>query len=105
QKIERLPLSQQPKQNFLAVVDDDHVMALGLQVKTESLGDVALIFHNQDTAHTRYTLGRRMVNVLPWPSPSLSAKTSPPCRRTMERQRKRPKPVPLTWSAPRPCTR
>ncbi len=80
-------------------------IAFGFQIEAQASRDVGFILDDQQTAHTRYTRGSRMVNVLPRPSPSLSALTSPPWRLIISRTMNSPRPVPLTRSVARLYTR
>ena len=108
----------EPRQSRLAVAFNGGLVALGLQVIEESLGEVGLVFDDenaQGTAHQalnsrswvvwRRRRGSWTLTVVPLPSPALSAKTSPPCWRAMERTMKSPRPVPLVRSTERAGTR
>ena len=80
-----LRLSEQFERSF-ACLGDLNGMVLGFKVETQPVGQVPLIFNNQNVAHEccrefegRATeAGSSRVNVLPWPGPSLSANARPP---------------------------
>ena len=87
---------EQQRQRLLAVVGDGHLVAFGLEVETQAVGDVRLVVHDEDAAHAGFDCsatasaspakrGSSTVNVAPWPSPSLCANTRPPCARAIER--------------------
>src|SRR5439155_10528582 len=83
---------------ILTAIHDFDPVSFRLQIELEAAGEVRFVFHHQQVAHAASLRGSRMVMVAPCPSPSLSAKASPPCLRAMERTRKSPSPVPFTWA-------
>ena len=52
--------------------------AMAVTFEPHPLRVCLFVFDNQDPAHARYTRGSLTKNVLPCPSPSLSAYASPP---------------------------
>ena len=94
--VERLVAFEQQGQRLLAVVGHGDVMAFGLEVEAQAVGDVRLVVHDEDAAHAGFdrsttvsaspaNRGSSTVNVAPWPSPSLCANTRPPWARAIER--------------------
>ena len=86
--IELVALDPQQGHGGGAIAFDVHVVAIGGEVEAQALGDVLLIFDDQDAAHATRSgasLGNSSVNVAPSPSPWLSANTRPPCWRAIER--------------------
>ena len=93
-------------QRTFAIAHDGDCVPFGLQVELQTLGQMGFVFDNQNMAHAghvlrgagnyKFTLGNSSTTVVPWPSPSLSANTRPPCFRAMARTMKRPRPVPFT---------
>ena len=78
-------IGQQPVKRRLAVaVHIDH-MALGFKVEPQALGEVRLVFDDQDVAHFAFMRGNSSVKVAPLPSPVLSANTRPPCALAIDR--------------------
>src|SRR5439155_17684 len=106
--VEIFPVPQKALRGALPVTDYFRRVPFCLQIETQSLRQVSLIFDNQHTAHDsdlgspaggnsvrgdsvlgnsvfgssvrgRPILGNSRVIVVPRPSPSLSAKTLPPC--------------------------
>ena len=88
--------SSEQRQRLLAVAGDGHLVALGLEVEAQAVGDVRLVLDDEDAAHADFGCsatasaspakrGSSTVNVAPRPSPSLWANTRPPCARAMER--------------------
>ena len=82
----------------LAGVDDVGVVAFGFEIEPQAVGEVLLVFDDEDAAHAGGSArgswsGERAAAAR---APSLSAKTLPPCLRATERTMKRPRPVPLT---------
>src|SRR6266576_4388613 len=96
ERIEIPTVFQEQLQRLFTVAAHLHGITLRLQVKAKPFGQMCFIFHDQDPRHTWYTLGRRSVNVLPRPAPSLWADASPPWRRAMDRTMNNPRPVPFT---------
>ena len=82
--VEDAPLFQQEIERLLAVCRDDRLMAFGLEIELEAVGDVLLVFDDQDSTHV-VSRGSSSVNVAPRPSPSLCANTRPPCARAIDR--------------------
>src|SRR5580700_1318183 len=101
-------------------------MSFGLQVELQPLCQVRLVLYHQDAAHDTVAfpgnsfsgnslrgnsflgnsfLGNSKVTVVPFPAPSLSANTRPPCLRAMERTMNNPRPVPFTCESERCATR
>jgi hypothetical protein len=78
---------------------------LGFEVEAEAVGQVLFVFDDEDAAHAAGSRGSCSVKVLPWPGPSLSANTRPPCLRATELTMKSPSPVPLTRKAISPGIR
>ncbi len=104
--VEALPPAEEHVERRLAVGHRLDAVALGFEVEAQAVGEVLLVLDYQHRrAHLWSPLGRRIVNVLPRPGPSLSAKTCPPCFFTTERTMKRPRPVPLTRAMTRPGAR
>ena len=95
-RVIRRAIGEQAIERGLAVAIDVNRVALGLEVEPQAIGQVCLVFNDQDAAHLFFTRGNSSVNVAPLPSPMLSANTRPPCALAMERTMKRPSPVPLT---------
>ena len=79
-------------------------IALSLEIEAQPLRQMGLIFDHQNAAQA-LALGSSRVMVAPRPSPSLWAKTRPPCLRAIALTINRPSPVPLTgerdWLATR----
>src|SRR4029453_18105254 len=117
-------LLQHDVERLFTVGRDDRVVTFGLEVEAQPIGNVLLVFDNENTAHGEMgsgvilrfskkdsrphyevSRGNSRVNVDPWPSPSLCANTRPPCARAIERTMYRPRPVPLMWRSPRVWTR
>ena len=92
-------------QRRLPGIDDLDVVLLGDQVEAEPLGDVLLVFDDENTAHCGGNTGSCTVNVLPRPGPSLSANTLPPWRAITDRAMNSPRPVPFTRVATAPGIR
>lgn len=87
----------QPLQRGLAVGGQGHLVPVCLEVEAQAHGQVRLVLDDQDARHQGLTSrGNSMVKVDPRPSPSLVAKTRPPCCRTTDRTMYSPRPVPLT---------
>src|SRR5262249_33294021 len=95
----------EPGQRGFAGVDHVSVVALGLEVEPQPLGQVLLVFDDEDALGHRAphadagALGSSSVNVLPRPCPALSANARPPCLRATERTMKRPRPLPFVRTA------
>ena len=84
--VEDAALVEQQVERLLAVGRDDGLVAFGLEVEAQAVGDVLLVFDDQDAAHDQSSrVGSSSVNVAPRPSPSLCANTRPPCARAIER--------------------
>ncbi len=79
----------------LARLDIRHLVAFGLEVEPQALGDMQFVFDDQDPAHRCGASGSSMVNVLPRPAPSLSAKALPPCLLHDRLHDEQPEPRPL----------
>ena len=95
----------------LAISDNFSGVSFGLQIEHQSLRQMGFIFHHENAEWLRHRAlpdwFRRSVqgisascnrSVVPFPSPSLKAVASPPCCRAIVRTRKRPSPVPFTFS-------
>ena len=95
---------EQQIESTLAVAHDLHRVPFGLQVELQALGEMSFVFDNQNAAHATLR-GSSMTTVVPRPSPSLAAKTRPPCLRATARTINNPRPVPLTLLKVRPGTR
>src|SRR4051812_19153507 len=70
-------------QRAFAITGDGDLVAFGFKVEAQAIGQVLFIFDNKDVAHALLpdsAFGNSNVNVLPWFSPGLSAKTRPPWR-------------------------
>jgi hypothetical protein len=50
-----------------------HGMAFRFKIEAKPLREMCFVFDHQNAAHARYTRGKRIVKVLPNPSPWLSA--------------------------------
>ena len=72
------PLSDNQRSEFY------DVMSIGLEIEPNTFRDVLLVFDDEDAAHD-VARGSSTVKVAPRPSPSLCAKTRPPCARAMAR--------------------
>ena len=68
--------------NFTGFHDRD-LVAFGLEIKAQTLGQMLLILHDQYAAHL--AIGNCNVNRLPLPGPPLSAHARPPCLFATER--------------------
>src|ERR1035438_4010894 len=101
--VEARSVGQQLFERRLPGLHHFHLIALGLQIKTQALGQVQFVFHYEDSAHL--AIGSWSAKVLPCPGPSLSAQTRPPCRLATERTMYSPRPVPLMRDASGPGTR
>ena len=77
-------IAEQPVERLLAVAVDVHLVALGLEVEAEPVGEVGLVFDDEDPAQL-IILGSSSVKVAPLFSPTLSANTRPPCRFAIDR--------------------
>src|SRR4029077_16068902 len=95
----------QPLERVLTVVDHVDVVLLRLEIETQAVRQMLFVLDDEDPAHCDVTIGSSTMNVLPWPGPSLSANTLPPCRATTERTMNRPSPVPLIRVAMAPGMR
>ena len=56
-------------ERLLAGVDDLGVVALGFEVETQPVGQMLLVFDDQDARHAEGAVGSCSVKVLPWPGP------------------------------------
>src|ERR1700691_1790709 len=91
-----LALGQQLFERSFAVGRHVHSISFRLQVESQSLRKMRFILHHQHTAHDSLR-GNSMVTVVPRPSPSLWAKTFPPCARAIARTMNNPSPVPFAF--------
>ena len=82
-------------QRLLAGVDDLGVVTFGFEIEAEPVGQVELVFDDENSAHAEGAVGSCSVKVLPCPGPGLSANTRPPCFLATELTMNRPSPVPL----------
>src|ERR1700689_3113247 len=98
-------LFEQQIKRLFAFAADVHGVAFGFEIEAQTFGEMRFVFADEDPGRARLPRGSVSVKVLPWPSPPLSAKASPPYRRATERTMKRPSPVPLTWPVAGFCTR
>src|SRR2546429_5484547 len=81
-------------------------VSFGLQVEAQAVRQVRLVLHDQHPAHATVTFrGNSRVTVVPFPAPSLSANTRPPCLRAIDRTMNNPRPVPFTCESERCVTR
>src|SRR5207302_6322779 len=95
--VEALSLFDEPLQSRFAVRRNFHGVPFGLQVEAQTVGQVRLVLYYQHPAHATVTFrGNSMVTVVPFPAPSLSANTRPPCFRAIDRTMNNPRPVPFT---------
>ena len=97
-------IRQQAIERLLAVAVDVHLVAFGFEVEAQAVGEVRLVFDDQDAAHPSpfdsrplaaraaarsgqapSFCGSSSVNVEPLFSPVLSANTRPPWRLAIER--------------------
>ncbi len=110
-RVEAFFFFEQPVQSRLAVGRNFHSVSFGLQVEAQALRQVRLVLHHQHAAHGSVTfrgnsfLGNSRITVVPFPAPSLCAKTRPPCLRAIERTMNNPSPVPFTPESERCVTR
>src|SRR6267143_1060048 len=103
-RVEILLFRQQALGGRLAIAHHFGGVAFGFEVKTKPLSQMSFVFHYEHAAHA-IRLGSSMVTVVPRPSPSLSAKTLPPCFFAMARTMNNPRPVPFTCATDRCETR
>ena len=99
--VERLPIGQQHAERAFAVGHNRRLVSLGFEVEPQAVRDVLFVFDDEDPAHDTTRLERKRydgfaasaadarrgsstVNVAPRPSPSLCAKTRPPCARAID---------------------
>ena len=99
--VERLPVDQQHAERAFAVGHNRRLVSLRFEVEPQAVGNVLLVFDDQDPAHDTTRLERKRyggfaasaadasrgsstVNVEPRPSPSLCTKTRPPCARAID---------------------
>src|SRR5277367_6079965 len=91
----------QPGECGFSVALDGGVVAFGLKVEEQTLGEVRLVFDDEDAGECAHCLlsscsfavcrsrrGSWTLTVVPLPSPALSAKASPPCWRAIVRTMK-----------------
>ena len=64
-EIDRLRIGRQSFEGRLATLDDRHLVAVGLEVEAESIGEMAFVLDDQDVAHDGGAAGNCTVNVLP----------------------------------------
>ena len=79
----RRGVEQQLERPFSGIRHDD-IVTIGLQVESDAFSDVLFVVHDEDPAHD-VARGSSTVKVAPRPSPSLCAKTRPPCLRAIAR--------------------
>ena len=79
-------------------------MAFRFEIEAKSLGEVRFIFDDEYAAHADRPSEGEMVKVLPSPSPSLSAKASPPYRRATRAHDKKTQPGAFHLSVAGLCT-
>ena len=99
------PVGLEQRERPFSRVHHLNVVMFGDEVKPQALGEVLLVFDNEEAAHGGGISGNCTVNVLPRPEPSLSANTLPPWRAITDRTMNRPRPVPFTRIATAPGTR
>ena len=93
--IEWRPVAPEQGQCQLAGFGNDDLVSIGLEIEPYAFGDVLLVFHDENAAHPAcapgtpagkdVARGSSTVKVAPRPSPSLCAKTRPPCARAIVR--------------------
>src|ERR1700704_3206567 len=104
--VEAFSFFDEPLQSRLAVRRNFYGVSFGLQVKAQAIREVRLVLAHQNPAHATVTFrGNSRVTVVPFPAPSLSAKTRPPCLRAIDRTMNSPRPVPFTCESERCVTR
>ena len=104
-------VAEQPRQRVVAVTVHVHLVSISFEIEAQPLRDVIFVFDDEDAAHRgtglggvicavtfglAFKRGSSSVKVAPVPSPSLCAKTRPPCCLAMVRTMNNPRPVPLT---------
>src|SRR5208337_5551605 len=86
---------QQAIRGLFAVPHDFGGISLLLQIEAQPLRQMSLILDHQNAAQAVH-LGSSRMMVVPWPTPSLSANTLPPCFFAIAFTINNPRPVPLT---------